>query len=355
VRLRELYRRLGDSVAVQIVTGNFPGARDGAIHGIPYIRRGMARPYALSRITFARAATRMLGKGDYDAAVFDFSAYSPVFIPQGRPVGIMLGQLVGPTSRRRWGRALGGAIARWERRQLRRARFVSAVSRALADQARPLLAPDAHVSIVGAGVPDDLFEIERRESDFLLFLGRFDVFQKGIDILMEALDVVAARHPTLRFRVLGRGRDESRVRDMARASAFGARMDVVVDPPPAQIRSALSGALAAIVPSRFEGFGMVAAEAMAAAVPVIASDIPALREVVDQPRGGMLFPEGDVAALARAIDQMVTDNTRRHSISQSARVSARRFDWNAIAASHLAFLHEIASLSASRSPTLSDS
>ena len=53
------------------------------------------------------------------------------------------------------------------------------------------------------------------------------------------------------------------------------------------------------MPSRFEGFGMVAAEAMAAGVPLVAAAAGSLPEVVDAPEGGAWCRPGDAAALAR--------------------------------------------------------
>ena len=60
-----------------------------------------------------------------------------------------------------------------------------------------------------------------------------------------------------------------------------------------------------------EGFGMAVAEAMAAGVPVIATDVPACREVLDGGRCGILFPRGDSAALAAAIGQILDDDELR--------------------------------------------
>src|SRR5688572_23081455 len=89
VRVFELYRRLAPRLArVEVVTGSWPGATDEVIEGVHYRRLGARRPYLWSRLTYARAATRLLARGNYDAAVFDFSTYTPLEIPRDRPVGI---------------------------------------------------------------------------------------------------------------------------------------------------------------------------------------------------------------------------------------------------------------------------
>jgi glycosyltransferase involved in cell wall biosynthesis len=67
------------------------------------------------------------------------------------------------------------------------------------------------------------------------------------------------------------------------------------------------------VPSRFEGFGLAAAEAMAAAKPVIASDAFGLREVVDHEVTGLIFKTNDSDALTAAMRQLVLNPELRKS------------------------------------------
>ena len=97
-----------------------------------------------------------------------------------------------------------------------------------------------------------------------------------------------------------------------------------------------------LMPSRFEGFGLAAAEAMAAGVPLIASSVGSLPEVVDAPRGGILVPANDPQALADAARRLLDDPEKRRDLSLSARESARRFSWSAVADAHLQFIRNIA-------------
>ena len=109
----------------------------------------------------------------------------------------------------------------------------------------------------------------------------------------------------------------------------------------------LATAAVQLMPSRFEGFGLAAAEAMAAGVPLIASSVGSLPEVVDAPRGGVLVPASDPAALAAATLSLLDDSPRRESLSRTARESARRFSWESVAEAHLAFVHHVAAGSGS--------
>jgi glycosyltransferase involved in cell wall biosynthesis len=340
VRLHEIYRRLGAELDVTLVTGRFPGARDEAEDGFRSVRLGAEGPYAWSRLTYGRAATRLLRTAEYDAAVFDFSAYTPIRIPRDRPVGVMLGQMAGPTARVRWGRVPGAAVGGWERMQLRRARWVAAVSPWLLREAEPMLAPGTDTRVIGAGVDERFFRVQRAEADHLLYYGRFDVFQKGIDVLLDAMAILVRERPDLPLKVAGRGKDARRIEAMIRERGIEANVELIANPSPERVGTLMAGALAMVMPSRFEGFGMVAAEAMAAGIPVVAAGVDAVPDVVGED-GGVLVPREDAAATARAIAALLDAPERRAALSASARVRARRWSWDQVAADHLAWLHRI--------------
>ena len=342
VRVFELYRRLGAAVSVTVLTGNYPGARDETIEGIRYRRIGARAPYAWSRLTYGLAASRLLRSEPYDAAVFDFSTYTPLLVPSHRPVGITVHHLSGPTADERWGRVMGRGLRAMESRMLAPARRYSATSTATLELLRPLVRPGAEIDLVYAGVPDELFTLERSERDYLLYFGRLDVFQKGLDTLIAALALLSRERPTLRLKLAGRGKDAARVRALAREHGVEGNIEMLGAVSEAQRQALFAGALVQLMPSRFEGFGMVAAEAMAAAVPLVAADAGSLPEVLDAPHGGRLVPVGDAAALAAAVARLLDDPRERAQLSASARASAERFRWSQVAEQHLAFLTRIA-------------
>jgi glycosyltransferase involved in cell wall biosynthesis len=74
--------------------------------------------------------------------------------------------------------------------------------------------------------------------------------------------------------------------------------------------------------ARAEPFGLAIVEAMAAGVPVVATASEGAREIIDE-NSGRLVPIGDVASLAKAIDELLNDETERHRLSQNAKVVAR--------------------------------
>jgi glycosyltransferase-like protein len=87
-------------------------------------------------------------------------------------------------------------------------------------------------------------------------------------------------------------------------------------------------------PSVKEGWGLAVLEAMAAGLPVVASDLPAFREYLVDGENALLPPVGDEAALAAAMRRMVTDADLRARLAAGGAATARRYTWEASAARH---------------------
>ena len=99
------------------------------------------------------------------------------------------------------------------------------------------------------------------------------------------------------------------------------------------LRSLYHQAAVTAVPSRIEGFGLPALEAMASGCAVVVSDAPALAEVVAD--AGVVVPRDDEAALAAAIAALLADRAERTRLRELGLARARTFDWAASAAALL--------------------
>jgi glycosyltransferase involved in cell wall biosynthesis len=345
-RVFDLYRHLVDRVDATIVTGRFPGASDTTVDGIRVRRVGAATPYAWSRASYAVAASLLLRRAAYDVALVDHSGYAPVVIPRDRPVGVVVHHLAGPGATERWPRGGGRGIAALERRLLRRARWLSATSRATAGQLAGLLPSTARVVQITSGVPDALFDLPRDDRGYVLYVGRIDARQKGLDVLIDAFASVVREVPAARLRLAGRGPDLDALRARADRLGVGGAVEFVGHVSDAERGRLMAGAALQVLPSRFEGFGIAAAEALAAGVPLVVSSTPALAEMVapadSGDDAGRVVPIGDAAALADAILYLLRRADARHRLSRNGRRIAERFRWRQVAASHLDFLEQVA-------------
>lgn len=341
-RVREIYRLLAGSIDVTVIAGAYPGSLSRVRDGVPYEFIGRPGPYTLSRLSYGREATRRMKAGRYDVAVFDFSVYTPIRVPTDRAIAHVVHMPIGPAAIGRFGGPVGRLIERRERGMLRRAREVSTTSEWMAAHLRGILPSEAHVEIVRTGVAERFFSVERAEADWLLYYGRFDWYQKGLDVLLDAASALLQRHPELTLVVAGRGKDAGRLRAEVDSSAVRERVRIVENPSAETVLELLAGARLMLHPSRFEGYPAVPAEAMAAGVPMVATDVGATREVAGRNPAIELVPAGDAGAVVNAATQLLESARRRRELSERGRQNAQDLRWERVAAEHRAFLERVA-------------
>lgn len=127
---------------------------------------------------------------------------------------------------------------------------------------------------------------------------------------------------------------------LARLAALGLELghDVVLlgTVPEAELGSWYRAADAFAFPSVKEGFGLVVLEALAAGLPVVASDIPVFREYLADGENALLVPAGDAAALAATLGRLAADPALRRQLAVGGAPLIGRFTWEACARRHLA-------------------
>ncbi len=198
-------------------------------------------------------------------------------------------------------------------------RLLIAVSAAIADDLVGRGAFASSVVVVPNGIapppPADLSTLPSlvRGRPLLAIAARLHP-SKGIDVALRALPLL----PQAKLAVMGEGPERDALAELARDLGCGGRVHFL------GYRQDLAAIVAAsdlmLVPSRAEGFGLAAVEAMAQGVPVVASDVGALPEVVGE--GGVLFRSGDAVDLAHAVQLALAG---RSALSAAARSQARRF------------------------------
>jgi phosphatidylinositol alpha-mannosyltransferase len=170
---------------------------------------------------------------------------------------------------------------------------------------------------------------ELPEGRKMLWTHRLDP-QKGFGVAVDAFAKLSPEFPDLWFVVIGDGKDGAMVERLPaeprsrvlmlgsvahdRLPAYHAGADVFVAPALGQ-----------------ESFGIVLVEAMAAGVPVVASDIAGYREVVRKDIDGLLVRPGDPAALAGAVKRVLDDPDLARSLSRAGRARADDFRWDRVA------------------------
>jgi glycosyltransferase involved in cell wall biosynthesis len=161
-----------------------------------------------------------------------------------------------------------------------------------------------------------------------VFVGRLSR-EKGA---LELIRAWAQAKPDARLVVIGPPMTDhpwdvsAEARALADQSGLGDRIKFLGGQPAENVAEWLSVSDFAIQPSHFEAMGLAAAEAMAAGLPVIASDTGGFRDFVTPDETGLLVPVKDVDALAQAIRRLVSDSALRARMSVNARRRAETFD-----------------------------
>jgi glycosyltransferase involved in cell wall biosynthesis len=190
---------------------------------------------------------------------------------------------------------------------------------------------DERIARVGNGIDTELFRPDPalpRDPATLLCVGRAGDPNKGVRGFVEAL----ARLPAPVRGVLVDA-DGSEARRWAAELGVGSRLRVTGRLETPALVELYRRATLAVVPSRYEGFGLPAVEAMACGTPVVASAAGALPEVLRAGGGGLLVPRDDPEALAKAIATLLEQPETRRALGARARARVEAaYAWPRVAA-----------------------
>jgi starch synthase len=159
--------------------------------------------------------------------------------------------------------------------------------------------------------------------------GRVEVRRKGLDVLLDGWEQLLAAHPDadLRLLMVGTGPDAAQVRQrLADRPLRGLRWLDRYTLDRTELRDHLHAADVAVLSSRQEGFAVAPLEAMACGVPVVATDVPGVRDLLPRGEqdGGLVVPVEDAGALAAALALLVLDLPRARRAGVRARARAEQ-------------------------------
>ncbi len=175
----------------------------------------------------------------------------------------------------------------------------------------------------------------------ILFVGRLET-RKGFQHLLRAYPAIKQAIPDARLIVVGAFGDKEKAPFLRYVRAHKLRsVHFVGYVSPDELPRYYRTATVFCAPNTgFESFGIVLLEAMAAGVPIVASDIAGFRTVIEDRRQGWLVPPGDECAIARAIIELLTDSARRAQMGEAGQRTARQYDWSIVARRVLAYYQD---------------
>ncbi len=172
----------------------------------------------------------------------------------------------------------------------------------------PVFGPS--VTTISPGVDLEVFRPgDRALPDRVLFVGSLErgTEYKGLDDLLRAVALLRVRRPGVRLVVVGDGDRRGSFEGMSRELGIGDAVTFMGTLAPAELAVQYQESALLVLPSRFESFGMVIAEAMACGRPVVATSVGGIPGLVADGVTGVLVPSGDVAALVVAVERVLGD------------------------------------------------
>jgi len=330
---REIARRLSGRHEITAIVAGYPGVRERIEDGIHWIPIGTRTGKRLDQLTYFALAGAQVLRRPHDLIVENSSApfgvgFSPLLTKKPVIAHVLWADTRAmrdkyhlPFDRvNRCGLQVHNTfitISEWAAASIRRAR------------------PRASITIAAPGIPDEAFAVERMRPEHLLYVGRLDMQNKGGDLLFESYARVrsALGNRTPPLIVAGDGADRAAMEAYAAGMGLSEHVRFHGRVTDAEKFRLMASAHAVLMPSRYETFGMVAAESQAAGAPVVAFNVGALSEAAGA-GGACLVPPFDVAAFADAAVALLERPALADELRRIGRRWARRYNWDAVVAVH---------------------
>ena len=323
---------------VVVYTSKYPGYRDYTQDGVKYIHKGIESKYPrLTNLVFLFLIPLIALKIKADVILENFNAptsvsFAPLFtrVPLvGMPTMFEAAEF----SKKyhlpfHWVEAWGSKFYRY---------FLAFSESTKSKMQR--YNPRVVSRIIPNGVSEEFFDVKTSEGDYILFLGRIDNVQKGLDLLVEAYSQVSERLPKLV--IAGNGREDNiaelkaeiKKKNLEHKVQFVGRVDGE------EKVKLLANCLFGVYPSRFEDFPLIPLEFAAFGKPLVCFDIKGVSWV---PAAVAVKAQSfDVASLSQALLRVAEDSQLRFAMQKDAKAFANEYGWNSIAKQYEDFFQDV--------------
>jgi glycosyltransferase involved in cell wall biosynthesis len=346
VHLHEISKRIAArGHRVIVLASRFKGAPpEEDVEGVHVVRVGGK---ALFNFHVPSASRRLIAREDIDVVVDDINKipfYTPLYI--GRPILALSHHLFARTIFLETAFPLAAYVYLSEALiapVYRRTRMI-AVSESTRQELVARGMPEANVQVVYNAVDHSRYnpgDAPKSAEPLVAYLGRIKRY-KQVGLVLEACKTVFERFPTARLVVLGSGDYLPNLVRQARDLGIADRVEFTGFVNEDEKIAILRKAHVVVNPSSKEGWGVTVTEANACGTPVVASDVPGLRDAVVDGKTGLLVRQGDVGGFASAICRILGDEALRTALAREAVVWAGNFNWDRSANAILAEIERLA-------------
>lgn len=239
-------------------------------------------------------------------------------------------------------------IKRWV---LKKAARVTVVSHGMVSECVKIGISESDVDVQSMGVDTrGLFVAPAKRKDSarngILCVGRL-VEKKGISILIEAMAELRALGKEPKLTIIGDGPLTENLKKLVSQKQLGSQVIFLGALKNTDLPHYYQQASIFVLPSIIskdgdqEGLGLVSVEAMACGCPVVASALPAVKDVVNHEEDGLLVEPGSVTELANAIHRLLEDDHLRNQLAAAGLQRARYFDWEKVSARYQEIIEQL--------------
>ncbi|OGC76994.1 MAG: hypothetical protein A2145_03630 [candidate division Zixibacteria bacterium RBG_16_40_9] len=204
--------------------------------------------------------------------------------------------------------------------------------------------PAENILVVECGIDHGLYRFEPEEPKFeiptIIYLGRIKKY-KSVDDLIKAMPKVLEKIPEAELLIVGDGDYKPVLEKLVKDSKLSDKVTFMGYVSKEQKVKLLQKAWVSVYPSLKEGWGLTNIEANACGTPVIASDVPGLRDSVLPGKSGLLFDYGNIENLASVLIQILSDQNLRNRLIQGGLEWAKKFSWEKTADKSLEIIENI--------------
>ncbi|ODA44546.1 Glycosyltransferase [Thermodesulfovibrio sp. N1] len=335
VRVYEIYKRLAPKgYDITVVSGKYPGARDYEENSIKFNFIGSRQSYIISVFSYAFNVIKFLRTNakEFDIIIEDFAPWNPLFAKFFHKITVLqVHHKEGFNILKKYLLA-GLPFYLIEKFYPKIYSHVIVVSEKTRDKFK------LKGKVIANGISEHLLFKETRIGDYIAFIGRIDIYNKGLDLLLKACEKL-----DIQLKLAGKGKDFKKLIYLIEKFNLSDRVSYLGFLSENDKTLFIANSRFLIMPSRFEGQGIVALEAAAMGKPLIVSDIPELSYVTEN-GFGISFRSGDTNSLRKAIEYLWNNEKLILQMGEKGRQFAKQFTWDRIAEEYENYINEILDL-----------